>query len=173
MKGVHVFLLGVSLVLTSKAAWSAKGVANVQSTNPESKLSGTVEFEESKQGLKITGQFQNVPAGDHGFHIHQFGDCGDVGKKAGDHYNPAGKPHGHILKEGIDKVHAGDLGNVIAGADGKASINAIVPGLTLSGGQYSVGGRAVILHEKKDDFGQPLGNAGGRIGCGTIIITGN
>jgi Cu-Zn family superoxide dismutase len=36
-----------------------------------------------------------------------------------------------------------------------------------------VGGRAIILHEKMDDFSQPTGNAGGRIGCGTIIVTGN
>ncbi|MBI4430987.1 MAG: superoxide dismutase family protein [Candidatus Omnitrophica bacterium] len=28
--------------------------------------------------------------------------------------------------------------------------------------------RAVILHEKEDDFGQPTGNAGGRIACGKI-----
>jgi Cu-Zn family superoxide dismutase len=29
----------------------------------------------------------------------------------------------------------------------------------------------VILHEKEDDFGQPTGNAGGRIGCGVIHST--
>jgi hypothetical protein len=28
----------------------------------------------------------------------------------------------------------------------------------------------VVLHEKADDFGQPTGNAGGRIGCGTIQL---
>jgi Cu-Zn family superoxide dismutase len=29
-------------------------------------------------------------------------------------------------------------------------------------------GRAIIVHAKKDDGGQPTGNAGGRIGCGVI-----
>ena len=29
-------------------------------------------------------------------------------------------------------------------------------------------GRAVIIHEKADDFSQPAGNAGGRIACGLI-----
>jgi Cu-Zn family superoxide dismutase len=29
-------------------------------------------------------------------------------------------------------------------------------------------GRAIIVHEKADDGGQPVGNAGGRIGCGVI-----
>ena len=29
-------------------------------------------------------------------------------------------------------------------------------------------GRAIIVHEKEDNGGQPVGNAGGRIGCGVI-----
>jgi superoxide dismutase, Cu-Zn family len=28
----------------------------------------------------------------------------------------------------------------------------------------------VIVHAKPDDFGQPVGNAGARIGCGVIGI---
>ena len=36
---------------------------------------------------------------------------------------------------------------------------------------HAVAGRAFILHEKQDDFGQPTGNAGGRIGCGKIDTT--
>jgi Cu-Zn family superoxide dismutase len=35
-----------------------------------------------------------------------------------------------------------------------------------------VAGRAFVLHEKADDFGQPVGNAGSRIGCGPIVLTG-
>jgi Cu-Zn family superoxide dismutase len=29
------------------------------------------------------------------------------------------------------------------------------------------------VHEKADDFGQPTGNAGGRVGCGVIAVTGD
>ena len=29
-------------------------------------------------------------------------------------------------------------------------------------------GASIIVHAKKDDGGQPTGNAGGRIGCGVI-----
>ncbi|MBI2167628.1 MAG: superoxide dismutase family protein, partial [Candidatus Omnitrophica bacterium] len=46
----------------------------------------------------------------------------------------------------------------------------VVPGLTLKEGEYAVAGRALILHEKEDDFGQPTGNAGGRIACGVIQL---
>jgi Cu-Zn family superoxide dismutase len=31
-------------------------------------------------------------------------------------------------------------------------------------------GHAVIVHGDPDDFGQPLGNAGARIGCGIIEL---
>ena len=43
-----------------------------------------------------------------------------------------------------------------------------MPGLTLNDGKYAVNGLSIILHEKKDDFSQPSGNAGGRIACGII-----
>jgi Cu-Zn family superoxide dismutase len=42
---------------------------------------------------------------------------------------------------------------------------------TQTEGQYAIGDRAFILHADPDDFGQPTGNAGGRIGCGTIQIS--
>jgi Cu-Zn family superoxide dismutase len=35
----------------------------------------------------------------------------------------------------------------------------------------TVAGRAVVVHEQEDDFSQPVGNAGGRIACGPIVIT--
>lgn len=52
--------------------------------------------------------------------------------------------------------------------NGHGTLEKILPGLTLKKEKYGVMGRSVILHEKEDDFGQPTGNAGGRIGCGII-----
>jgi superoxide dismutase, Cu-Zn family len=154
------------------AADREKGVARLQPTAKESALTGTVSFEETDDGLKIVAEISGAPAGEHGFHIHEFGSCDDAGKAAGAHYNPLSSPHGHVHKDGPKKAHAGDLGNVTVGEDGKAKLEATLPKLGLSAGKFNVGGRAVILHEKADDFSQPAGNAGGRIACGIIQITG-
>ena len=162
-----------SLLIGAAPAWSATGVANVQGTSAASKATGQIAFTDTKEGLKVSGNLSHLPPGDHGFHIHEFGDCGDTGKAAGSHYNPAGAPHGLLSKDGMKKAHAGDLGNLTATADGTATVDAILPGVTLNGAGANVAGRAVIVHEKNDDFGQPVGNAGGRIGCGPIVITGN
>jgi Cu-Zn family superoxide dismutase len=131
-----------------------------------------VSFFDSPQGLQISAQLTGVPPGTHGFHIHEFGDCGDAGKAAGGHYNPHGTPHGFLPKDGEQKAHAGDMGNIEIGQDGSGTLTLTLPAASLSTGEHNVGGRAVILHEKSDDFSQPTGNAGGRIGCGIIAVTG-
>ncbi len=167
-------LLFTALVLSvvSGRAWSTMGTATIQGTREESEITGSLKFEDSAKGLKIFGTIDNIPSGEHGFHIHEFGDCSEEGKSAGSHFNPDKKPHGHALKDGPHKVHPGDMGNLISDEKGTANIDLFLPGVSLTGGKYAVAGRAVIVHETKDDFGQPLGNAGGRIACGTIILTG-
>lgn len=170
---VRAILLGVaSVALSFGGAWAATGKALIKGTAEGSKISGTVTFEDTADGLKVSAKVENGPAGDHGFHIHEFGDCSDMGKNAGSHYNPRNKPHGHVIKDGLQKAHAGDLGNMGIGEDGKGSVEATIPGITIADGKNTVGGRAVILHEKADDYSQPVGNAGGRIGCGPIVLTG-
>lgn len=160
------------LLLAATGARAATGMAHLTATDESAKAMGHLELEETSKGLHISGRIENAPAGQHGFHIHQFGACGDKGKAAGDHYNPSSNPHGHVIKDGPEKAHAGDMGNVTVSEDGTATIDLVIPAVTLIGGKYPVAGRAVVLHEKKDDFGQPTGNAGGRIGCGPIVITG-
>ena len=52
---------------------------------------------------------------------------------------------------------------------GKGTTELIIPNANLTPGDpNSFTGRAIIIHAKKDDGGQPVGNAGGRIGCGVI-----
>jgi Cu-Zn family superoxide dismutase len=150
----------------------AKGVAIIKGTTPDSPITGKATFEETDDGVKISVEVENVPnPGNHGFHIHQFGNCEDTGKAAGGHYNPSGAPHGLLTKDGHEHAHAGDMGNIIIDANGKGKLETTLPEVDLTSGVFNIAGRAVILHEKADDFGQPTGNAGGRIGCGIITVT--
>ena len=145
--------------------------AFIKATQPESLLNGTVDFIESGDGIQVVAVLSNVtPAGKHGFHVHENGSCEDGGNAAGSHFNPAGMQHGFLPKDGHNKAHAGDLGNIEIDDAGNGTLVVFVPGLSLSKGEKNISGKAVILHEKEDDFGQPTGNAGGRIGCGEIVL---
>jgi Cu-Zn family superoxide dismutase len=67
--------------------------------------------------------------------------------------------------------HEGDLGNLMAGADGKATTTITIKGVTLGEGDTSIVGKGFIIHEKGDDMKtQPTGNAGGRVACGVITL---
>lgn len=166
-KNVLVFLLliGFAPVLRAETA-----EAQLASTSTNTVVSGLVKFEDTPRGLKVSAMIDQAPPGAHGFHIHEYGGCGDNGGKAGSHYNPAGHVHGNAVKGG--PAHPGDMGNIEIGADGKGKLEAILPDVTLTSGKMPVAGRAVIFHAKADDFSQPLGNAGGRIGCAPIVLTG-
>ena len=152
----------------SQSVWAGTAKAVIGGTAPDSKISGSAIFEDTPDGLVVEVKIENVSPGPHGFHIHENGSCAEAGSAAGGHFNPEGVKHGFIPEDGFTGAHAGDFGNIEVGADGKGSLRLVIPGLTTSGGKYNVKGRAVIVHEKQDDFGQPTGNAGGRIGCGLI-----
>lgn len=132
-----------------------------------SKLSGKVVLTETPEGVKVVLSVENVKPGDHGAHIHEKGDCSAPdGASAGGHYNPTSHPH--ALPANSPR-HLGDLGNITVGKDGKGTLEIVAAGANLKDGDASsFVGRSVIVHEKKDDGGQPTGNAGGRIGCAEI-----
>ncbi len=147
--------------------------ATLAGTDSASKLSGTVTFTKIESGVRAVIKVANAPPGSHAIHIHEHGQCGDMGKAAGGHFNPANVKHGFLPKDGPTEAHAGDMGNIAVDAHGHGSLTLELPGLTLDEGPEGIAGRSVILHEKQDDFGQPTGNAGGRIGCGVISATDN
>ena len=161
--------LGLVPVGTSSAETATAALAG---TSEDSPLAGAVMLTDTPEGLQISAKVANVPPGTHGFHIHQFGSCEDGGKSAGGHFNPDGVKHGALLTDGFSGAHAGDLANFEVTESGGGSFSGVYPGLSVSQDQYAVAGRAFILHADPDDFGQPTGNAGSRIGCGTIVITG-
>lgn len=172
MRALMISLGIVSIVAVTQPVLAAKAKADIKGTAEGSTITGEASFTEVDDGLEIEVKVANAPPGKHGFHIHEKGDCKDLGNAAGGHYNPDGVMHGLVTKDGFQHAHAGDFGNMEVAADGIGTFKAFVSKLTLTGEKYDVVGRAVILHEKEDDFGQPTGNAGGRIGCGVIEIIG-
>src|SRR5687767_9377002 len=107
------------------------------------------------------------PDREHGFHIHEAGDCssGD-GMSAKGHFNPHGKPHGN---PNSGERHAGDLPSLRAGKDGRAKIDVTVDAISIGKGPGDIVGRGLIIHAQPDDYTtQPTGNAGARIACGVI-----
>jgi len=77
---------------------------------------GTVHFTDTPAGLAVSAQISNATPGLHGFHIHEFGGCAELGKAAGGHFNPEAAPHGMLMKDGPHKAHAGDMGNITVDA---------------------------------------------------------
>ena len=134
-------------------------------------LSGTVTFTAEADGVSIVAHIEGASSGDHGFHIHEVGDCSaDDFTSSGGHFNPAGVDHAGPADE---ERHAGDLGNITIGEDGTGHLEVATNLITLGEGDNSVIGRAVVLHEGTDDLtSQPTGAAGGRIGCGVIQLDG-
>ncbi|MDH5198474.1 MAG: superoxide dismutase family protein [Gemmatimonadota bacterium] len=129
---------------------------------------GTVRFEVVDGRVRITAQLTGLPAGDHGFHIHEFGDCSAAdGTSAGGHFNPAGAAHGGPA---ATPRHVGDLGNLSADTQGMAEYDRIDGAVRLEG-PHSVIGRGVIVHAGRDDLTtQPTGAAGARLACGVVGV---
>ena len=135
----------------------------VLSAIKNSGVAGAIVLKQEEGLVHLTGEVTGLKPGDHGFHIHMFGDLRAAdGTSAGGHYNPAGHPHG-----GPDshERHAGDLGNIKADAKGVAKVDVKIKGLSL----HKILGRSLVVHGDADDLkSQPAGNAGPRIGVGAI-----
>jgi superoxide dismutase, Cu-Zn family len=180
VSGLALAAIVVNNLVTSDASGQAAPAAAPAKTSTEvtkaiavvhplgdSKVAGKVVFTKVDGGVEIVAELSGLTPGEHGFHVHEFGDCSMAdGKCAGGHFNPEGKDHG---KPDAAVRHVGDFGNVKAGADGKASYKRVDKLITFSG-PHSIIGRAIIIHAAPDDFSQPVGNAGARIGCGVIGI---
>lgn len=166
------YLLGAgaaSLALLSGCASTPSGPAATASLAPRSgsTASGSVTFSESPGGLKVMAKVVGLAPGEHGFHIHEAGDCSAPdAMSAKGHFNPAGKAHGHY---GSPEHHGGDMPNLVANAQGEAVYSFELVGLGLSG-PNGILGRSVVVHAASDDYkSQPAGNSGGRIACGVIV----
>jgi Cu-Zn family superoxide dismutase len=132
-----------------------------------STASGTVEFFKKGNEVVIEAKVAGVSPGEHGFHLHEKGDCSAPdASSAGGHFNPLHHPHAgpHTAQH-----HAGDFGNITVKADGTGTMSLTLKGEDAKIAREDAIGKAIILHEKADDLKtQPTGNAGGRIACGVV-----
>lgn len=142
-----------------------KAVAELKALG-DSGVTGTATFTAEDGKVRVEAEVSGLAPGPHGFHIHEWGDCSAAdGKSAGDHFNPKGHQHGPPGAA----VHAGDLGNLVADADGKAKVSVVLDQFQLDTGSLGILGRGLIVHADDDDLkSQPAGDAGGRVACGVI-----
>ncbi|XP_047427542.1 copper chaperone for superoxide dismutase [Mugil cephalus] len=132
-------------------------------------IQGVVRFLQlSRERCLIDGTIDGLEPGPHGLHVHTLGDLTLDCLSCGEHYNPFGRQHGGPADS---ERHVGDLGNIVAGADGRASFRLEDNQLKV----WDVIGRSLVVDAHEDDLGRgghPLskqtGNSGERLACGII-----
>ncbi len=168
---MRVLLFGIAAAVLaacqSVPEEAPRATASLQATKGN-KTFGEATFEQvGSNKVRVVVFAQNLkPNGEHGFHIHEAGDCssGD-GMSAKGHFNPRGKPHGTPGPQS----HAGDLPMLKAAKNGRAKLDVEIEGISVAPGATSIVGRGLIIHADPDDFKtQPTGNAGARLACGVI-----
>jgi Cu-Zn family superoxide dismutase len=154
---------------TSPAQSASSPAVTAALTAADGAPRGTATFVTKGGTTELRLEVANLPAGQHGAHIHTVGRCDTPDfASAGAHLNPQGKMHGRDNPQG---AHLGDLPNIVVGADGKGSLTvplseawaAIEPQL------FDADGAAIVIHASADDYRtDPSGNSGGRIACGVL-----
>ena len=172
MKKLALIAISLLVLASCRSGRGAMAMANLNPSEGQT-AKGTVHFQDLGEGsVEVVVDLTGVPPGEHGFHVHDKGDCGNNGQNAGGHFNPSNMVHG---APDAQSHHAGDFGNVTAGANGEVHTRFETHSITVKEGAMSVVGHAVVLHGNPDDLvSQPAGNAGPRIACGvTTLMTGD
>jgi Cu-Zn family superoxide dismutase len=169
MKKLALLSLFVLVVMACASMGSRPAALATLAPTSGQTAAGTVKLTQvADGGVDVQVDLTGVPAGVHGFHVHDKGDCGDNGNAAGGHFNPATTEHG---APDMPPHHAGDFGNVTANAAGEVHTRFTTHSVTVEAGANSAVGHAIILHANPDDLKtQPTGNAGARIACGVVTL---
>ena len=168
----------LSLIALAGLAALAEGCAGLPLGGPRASAvlrpttgndaAGTVHFVQSGSKVLVQGEVRGLkPNAQHGFHVHEKGDCssGD-GMSTGGHFNPGGQPHG---RHAVGMHHVGDLPSLQADGRGVAQFSFESTSISLGSGANDVIGKGLIVHRDPDDYGtQPTGNAGPRLACAII-----
>ena len=128
---------------------------------------GTIVAHATAQGVMLTPLLKGFSPGPHGFHLHEFPNCGArekdgkmvAGLAAGNHFDPqnTGK-HAGPAGEG----HLGDLPVLVVGTDGTAGTPVTAGRLKMA----DLRGHALVIHAENDNYADKPG--GTRIACGVV-----
>ncbi len=178
LKSIFSALLFVGLLLCLGSfahAESTTATVYLATDKGDGEKVGTVTITDvagAEPSVSIATDLKGLPPGQHGFHIHEKGDCSPVEKDgkmghamaAGGHYDPT-KTGKHLGPDGGG--HRGDLPILTVGADGTAKATMTVKNLTAA----ELKNRSVMIHAGGDNYSDtpaPLGGGGARIACGTF-----
>ena len=158
-----------TIVLLGLFALGAKGVLHSASGADV----GKIEVKQEATGVRIKVAVHGLPPGRHGLHVHANRSCGTPTDSAGPfagagpHFDPMQKNF-HAGPNGIG--HAGDLGNIIVGADGTGRLELTESRVNLFSDSTSIMGHAVILHANPDNLGNSPANggSGARLACAVL-----
>jgi Cu-Zn family superoxide dismutase len=170
MRRTHLSLIAVVLcwfwfVPVVRAASARAELKDARGTHV-----GEAAFQDSPEGVKVTATFTDLPPGEHAIHVHAVGKCEPPFESSGAHFNPTEKKHGRDNPQG---AHAGDMPNLQVSPMRRATIDVLLPKVSLNGGPAALpdgDGASLVVHERADDYRtDPAGEAGGRIACGVIL----
>ncbi len=159
----------LSALVGGCASMGMSGPTAVASLEPTkgNTAKGTVTFTQAGDVVRVNANLSGLkPDAEHGFHVHEKGDCGSGdGMSTGGHFNPGGHSHG---SQGMEH-HAGDMPSLKADGYGNANASFELKGVAVGSGPADLVGRGLIVHRDPDDLKtQPTGNAGPRIACAVI-----
>ncbi len=148
----------------------AEPTAKGEFVDLDGKPSGTATLTQNKGGVLIEVEIRGLEPGEHGFHLHQVGQCDPAGgfKSAGDHLALEGQQHGFRAEGG---PHSGDMPNQFVGDDGILRVHVLASAVALEGEATLLDpdGTAIVVHAGRDDYSsQPSGDSGDRVACAVI-----
>jgi Cu-Zn family superoxide dismutase len=126
---------------------------------------GIVTASDTKYGLLLTPELTHLPAGMHGFHIHNNPSCQNNGMSAGTHFDPQYTTK--HLGPYNDNGHLGDLPVLVVDNNHKAILPVLAPRLKVS----DIKGHALIIHLHGDNYSdtpEKNGGGGSMLACGVI-----
>ena len=175
----------IATVTTTTAAIAQNATARI--FNIKGLQVGIATFAQTPLGVKVSLEVQNLKAGEHMVHIHEYGKCNAPEfKTSGKHFDPTNHDEmdhmNHHEHESMPMMHekheeakhqpAGDLPNIIVKQDGKGTLTAMLSELSLGTGQNSLlkqGGTSILIHAGANGKSTiPNVDYKTRIACGII-----